>query len=81
MDDRDLADQAFLAFQDFIVGLEVIMVKKEISKNELARRMKISRQAVYDKFAGRNLTMDWIKRACTAVHVDLQIRFTEKKAA
>lgn len=81
LDPKDKDDQAFLALKDFIIGLEAVMVKKQISKNELARRMKISRQAVYDKFAGRNLTMDWIMRACNALQVDLQIRFIEKHAA
>ena len=72
---HDPDDQAFLAFKDFIVGLEAYMIKNAISKNELARKMKISRQAVYDKFRGRNLTRDWISRACDAVGVSLQIRF------
>lgn len=76
----DPEDQAFLAFKDFIVGLEVFMIQHHISKNELARKMKISRQAVYDKFRGRNLTRDWITRACNAVGVTLQIRFVPTKS-
>lgn len=81
LDPSDKEDQAYLQFHEFITGLEVVMVRNNISKGELARRLKVSRQAVYDKFSGRNLTMNWIKRACDAVHVNLQIRFVEKKAA
>lgn len=81
LDPHDPDDKAFIQFKDFIVALHTVMIRKEISKNELARRMKISRQAVYDKFSGRNLTMDWIQRACRALGVELQIRFVDKKKA
>jgi len=78
LDPKSKTDQSFLQFQDVILGIQNIMVQENISKNELARRMGISRQAVYDKFAGRNMTMKWIERACDALGVEMRIAFVAK---
>lgn len=81
LDPKDPDDCNFLLFKDLLVGLNQIMLEKEISVNELARRMKISRQAVYEKFSGKNTSMEWIQRACQALGVDIQVTFVEKKKA
>lgn len=77
--DRD--DVHFLLFKDFLVGLNQVMVEKGVSMNELAQRMNISRQAIYEKFSGKNTSMVWIQRACQALGVEAHIFFTEKKKA
>lgn len=81
VDPNDPDVKNFIAFKDFIVGLTRAMIERHISKNELARRLKVSRQAVYDKFTGRNLTMKWIQRACNAIGVELHVAFVDKKKA
>lgn len=81
LDPNNPDDQNYLAFKDFMVGLTRAMIERNISKNELARRLKVSRQAVYDKFTGRNLTMKWIQRACDAIGVELRVAFVDKKKA
>ena len=81
LDPNDPDDRNFLLFKDLLVGLNLAMVNKKISMNELARRMKISRQAVYEKFSGKNTSMEWIQRACRAIGVDIRVTFIEKKKA
>lgn len=81
LDPNDPDDQNFLLFNDILTGLRKAMIDKEISMNELARRMQISRQAVYEKFSGKNTSMEWIQRACTALGVNIHVTFTEKKKA
>lgn len=81
LDSNDPEDRNFLLFKDLLVGLNRVMVEKSVSMSELARRMKISRQAVYEKFSGKNTSMEWIQRACTALGVNIHVTFTEKKKA
>lgn len=79
LDTRVLADRNFLSFNNLLVGLREIMVEKGISMNELARRMKISRQAVYEKFSGKNTSMEWIRRACLALGVEIHLKYVDLK--
>jgi DNA-binding Xre family transcriptional regulator len=81
LNDSNPADQNFLAFQDILIGIHSVMIQKGISKNELARRLKVSRQAIYDKFTGRNLTMKWILKACNALGVTIRVSIVDKKKA
>ncbi len=81
LDPNDPEDRNFLKFQDLLGGLFRVMTEKKINKNELARRMNISRQAVYEKFTGKNTSMEWIQRACDALGVELRITFIDKKKA
>ncbi len=80
LDSRNAADQRFLEFKDILVGLREVMVEKGISMNELSRRMKISRQAVYEKFSGKNTSMEWIQRACLALGVGIRVKYMDQKA-
>ena len=80
LNSRDESDQRFISFKDLLVGLREVMVEKGISMNELARRMKISRQAVYEKFSGKNTSMEWIQRACLALGVGIQLRYVDQEA-
>jgi DNA-binding Xre family transcriptional regulator len=75
---KDAADQKFLSFKDLLAGLHEVMVEKGISMNELARRMKISRQAVYQKFSGKNTSMEWIQRACIALGVEIKVAYLDQ---
>lgn len=77
----DREDVNFLLFKDFLVGLNQVMMEKGVGMTELARRMNISRQAVYEKFSGKNTSMVWIQRACQALGVEAHIFFTEKRKA
>lgn len=81
LDPNEPDDGNWLQFKDLLVGLLRVMLVKGISKNELARRMKISRQAVSEKFSGKNTSMDWIHRACDALGVDIRIAYVDKKKA
>lgn len=54
------------------------MIKKDISKSELARRMGVTRQAVTNKFLGEALSLDWLMRAFSAL--GLVVDFKVKKA-
>lgn len=81
LDLNDPDDRNWLQFRDLLTGLLDVMIQKGISKNELAHRMKISRQAVYEKFSGKNTSMEWIHRACKAVGVEIRITYVDKKRA
>lgn len=81
LDPNDSVDRAYVEFDDIMTAFHVSMLQKKISMSELARRLKISRQAVYDKFTGRNLTIGWIKKACKAIGVTLIFKFIESKKA
>jgi len=81
LDLNDPEDKNWLQFRELLGGLLHIMVQKGISQNELARRMGISRQAVYEKFSGKNTSMEWIQRACRALGVEVRIAFVDKKKA
>lgn len=81
LDEHDPDDQNFLKFQHYLGGLFGVMIKKKISQAQLAKRMGISRQAVSDKFSGKNTSIEWIQRACDALGVELRITFVDKKKA
>lgn len=81
LDLNDPDDRNWLRFRDFLVGLSTVMAEKNVSMKELARRMKISRQAVYEKFSGKNTSMAWIERACDALGVEIHITYVDKKKA
>lgn len=81
LDANDPEDRAWVQFRDLLVGLLKVMVKKGITKNELARRMHISRQAVYEKFLGKNTSMQWIQKACKAIGVEIRIVYVDRKRA
>lgn len=81
LDPNNSDDRAYVEFGDLMAAFDIIMLQKKISMSELARRLKISRQAVYDKFTGRNLTIGWIKKACKAIGVTLIFKFIESKKA
>lgn len=80
LDSNDLDDQSFLAFYDLLAGLQATLIRKGISKNELAGRLKVSRQAIYDKFSGRNVTLGWIQKACDAIGVLIRVAIIDKKS-
>ncbi len=79
LDANDPEDQNFIRFKDILVGLGAVMTEKGVSMNELARRMNISRQAVYEKFSGKNTSMKWILRACDALKVDICVAFVDRE--
>jgi DNA-binding Xre family transcriptional regulator len=81
LDENDPDDQNFLRFQHHLGGLLRVMIKKRISQAQLAKRMGISRQAVSDKFSGKNTSIEWIERACDALGVELRMTFVDKKKA
>lgn len=81
LDENDKDDRNYLLFFDTLVALDGAMIKKDISKNELARRLGVSRQAIYDKFSGRNVTMGWVKKACDAIGVELRFLIIDKEKA
>lgn len=81
LDLSDPDDRNWLEFRHLLGGLFKVMVEKGISKNELARRMRISRQAVYEKFSGKNTSMEWIQRACKALGVEIRVAYVDKKKA
>jgi DNA-binding Xre family transcriptional regulator len=56
------------------------MVEKGIRMNELDRRMKISRQAVHEKFSGKNTSIKWIQRACLALGVEIRVAYINHQA-
>ncbi|MDO8518664.1 MAG: helix-turn-helix transcriptional regulator [Deltaproteobacteria bacterium] len=81
LDPNDPDDRNWLQFRHLLAGLTRVMAEKGVSMKELARRMKISRQAVYEKFSGKNTSMAWIQRACDALGVEIQITYVDKKKA
>lgn len=78
LDQNDSDDQNFLRFQDLLGGLLAIMIRKKISQGQLAKRMKISRQAVSEKFSGRNTSMEWIQRACDVLGIEIKVTYMDK---
>lgn len=81
LDRRDPEDRNFMWFQHHLGGLLRAMLKKGVSQNQLAKRMGISRQAVSDKFSGKNTSIEWIERACQALGLEMRISFIERKKA
>lgn len=81
LDEKDPEDQNFLRFQYYLGDLLRIMIKKGITQSQLAKRMGISRQAIADKFSGRNTSIAWIDRACKALGLEIKIQFLDKKKA
>ena len=64
-----------MEFQKFklLYRLHEFMLKQDISKAELARKLNISRQAVTNKFLGETLTIDWIVRAFAALGIKINL--------
>ena len=81
LDENDPDDLNYLRFQDLLVGLLGVMIRKRITRSQLAKRMGISRQAVAEKFSGKNTSMEWIQRACKALGVEIRITYIDKKKA
>lgn len=79
LDPKDPADGNFLRYEKLLLDLRKIMRRRGVSGNKLAKMMGVSRQAVYDRFAGRNTTLEWIARAAEALGVGLEIGFVEHR--
>ena len=62
LDTKDPSDKNYLRYESLLLGLRKIMRRRGVSGNKLAKMMGISRQAIYDRFAGRNTTLEWISR-------------------
>lgn len=78
VENDSLNDSTFLLIEDILVGLLRVMVRKKVSKAELAKRMGISRQAVSEKFGGLNTSIVWIHKACDALDVKMNVSFVDK---
>lgn len=72
----------FLDYQKFCLKhkLHTHMLKKHISKAELARRLGVSRQAVANKFYHETPSFDWLAKAFMACHLRLDFKVTKPKA-
>lgn len=81
LDENDPDDQNYLIYHEVILNLEALLIRKGMKKSELARRMGISKQAVYEKFGGKNTSLEWIQRACDAIGVQMKVTFVDKKKA
>lgn len=81
IDVNDPDDLRYLLLHDVLIGLLRAMYEKDVSKNKLAKLMKISKQAVYEKFGGKNTSLEWIQRACDAIGVQMKVTFVNKKKA
>lgn len=59
--------------------LHEFMLKQNVSKAELARKLKISRQAVTNKFLGETLTIDWLIRSFAALGIKINLSMPENR--
>jgi len=75
LDARCSDDKDYLLLRETLLDLRKIMIKKNISKSELARRLGVSRQAVYEKFTGKNTTLEWIQKVSASLGVRVKISF------
>lgn len=73
-DKRNPEDAVQFHKYKLLYQLNEFMLKHDITKVELAKRLGISRQAVTNKFLGETLSLDWIVRAFAALGVGLIMR-------
>lgn len=78
LDLKNPSDRNYLRYERLLLELHKIMLRRGISGNQLAKRMGVSRQAIYDRFAGHNTTLEWIVRAAEALGVSMQVTFSDK---
>ena len=59
------------------------MMKRGVSGNRLAQLMGVSRQAIYDRFSGKNTSLEWIIKVAEllGMKVLIQIKPSHMKAA
>ena len=77
LDTKDPSDKNYLRYENLLLGLRKIMRRRGVSGNKLAKMMGISRQAIYDRFAGRNTTLEWISRVAEVLGISLKVSFIE----
>lgn len=73
-DSRKPEDAVAFHKHKLLYQLNEFMLKHDVSKAELAKRLGISRQAVTNKFLGETLSLDWIVRAFAALGVGIEMR-------
>lgn len=81
LDLRNPADKNYLRYENLLLELRKIMRRRGVSGNKLAKMMGVTRQAVYDRFAGRNTTLEWIARVAETLGVRLKVIFVEPAAS
>lgn len=62
--------------QEILLELQLIMVKTEISKKELADRLNITQSALSSRFNQKNISIDTLLELCNAIGVNMNIDFS-----
>lgn len=73
-------DRAFLRYEKLLLGLRTEMRRQGMSGNQLAKRMGVTRQAIYDRFAGKNTSLEWISRVSECLGMQLKITLVRETA-
>lgn len=73
--------EGYLSWRSTLDQVRRLMIKKGVTKAELARKMGVSRQAIHDRFIGKNTTFEWIERMCDALGLAVYFTVIEKKKA
>lgn len=77
LDRQDSSDRAFLRYERLLLSLRKIMRRQGTSVNLLAEKLGVTRQAIYDRFSGRNTSLEWIVRVAEALGVDIKVTLVE----
>ena len=77
LDFKDPSDRNYLRYENLLLGLRKIMRRRGVNGNKLAKMMGVSRQAIYDRFAGRNTTLEWVSRVAEVLGISLKVSFID----
>ena len=77
LDPQNATDRNYLRYEGLLLDLRKIMRKRGITGNQLAKLMGVTRQAIYDRFSGRNTTLEWICRVAETLGLQLKIKIVE----
>ncbi len=77
LDPRNPSDRFYIRYESLLLDLRKIMRKRGISGNQLAKLMGVSRQAIYDRFAGKNTTLEWISRVSEILGLQLKVKIVQ----
>ncbi|QQR80855.1 MAG: helix-turn-helix transcriptional regulator [Deltaproteobacteria bacterium] len=81
VEEGDKLLEGYLSWRDTLDQVRRVMIKKGVTKAELARKMGVSRQAIHDRFIGKNTTFEWIERMCDALGLVVRFTVMEKRKA
>ena len=62
--------------QEILLELQSIMLKKRISKKDLADKLNITPSALSSRFNQKNISIDTLLELCKAIGVNMNISFS-----